>query len=314
MMSSDEQQQSKKTGLKGEEDSNVKLTIDDVDTSAKSVFDEDPLKSLVIKSPAKVQSSEVRVEKFNNATELPRSSTSSTEAKPLPLVLRRIVAAIIDAMIVGFGGALIISILFVALNLAHPTPPPPGTIGLNLAVVLIFYTCAALLAFNWICPIALILLCLACLSSMPNLDLSTAFWQIGLAIISPLYDGMCVASSLQGTIGKRLLGLVVQTNEGNRLSFGRAILRHLARGLSFITVVGYIIGLFGKKHSCLHDLTCETEVVGRKPSDEVSKTQIGLSVAKQNMTVCVVLSIVIGIVLRFAIDYLYTLKYLMNIH
>jgi hypothetical protein len=122
MMPGDEEQQSKKTGLMGEEDSHVNLIIDEVDSSAKkSVFDEDPLKSLAIKSPAKIQSSEVRVEKSCVAQERLRSSTSSTEPKPLPIVLRRIVAAIIDAMIVGFGGALIISTISIALSLAsHP--------------------------------------------------------------------------------------------------------------------------------------------------------------------------------------------------
>jgi uncharacterized RDD family membrane protein YckC len=70
------------------------------------------------------------------------------------------------------------------------------------------------------------------------------------------------SSSRQGTWGKVLMGLRICDEQGNRLSFGRALVRNLSKILSSGTLgLGYLIGFFNKKQQCLHDLIAGTLVV-----------------------------------------------------
>ena len=69
-----------------------------------------------------------------------------------------------------------------------------------------------------------------------------------------------VASPLQGSPGKRVLGLRVAGRDGERLSLPRAARRHLAAGLSWLTLnIGHLVAL-PAPHRALHDRIAGTRV------------------------------------------------------
>lgn len=75
--------------------------------------------------------------------------------------------------------------------------------------------------------------------------------------------GMCMeCSSIQGTLGKKWLGLKVTDEKGARLSPGRSIWRNVAKIVSVLTLgLGYFIGFFNLRQQCLHDKIAGTLVI-----------------------------------------------------
>lgn len=71
------------------------------------------------------------------------------------------------------------------------------------------------------------------------------------------------SSSLSATFGKKIMGIYVITENGDKLSIGKAIIRNLARQLSSIFFIGYIMALFTEKTQTLHDKIAKTLVVKR---------------------------------------------------
>jgi uncharacterized RDD family membrane protein YckC len=85
-----------------------------------------------------------------------------------------------------------------------------------------------------------------------------AFW---------LYFALQESSSLQATLGKRLLGLYVADEQGNRISFGRASGRLFGKFLSgMILYIGFIMAAFTQRRQALHDMMAGTVVLKREPS------------------------------------------------
>lgn len=82
------------------------------------------------------------------------------------------------------------------------------------------------------------------------------------AIIALLYWTILESSKLQGTIGKVALGIKVTDLEGNKLDFGKALVRNLCKIISgMILGLGYIIAAFTDKKQGLHDMIASTLVV-----------------------------------------------------
>lgn len=76
------------------------------------------------------------------------------------------------------------------------------------------------------------------------------------------YYAILESSSLQGTLGKKVLGLKVVNYQGGRISFGRATGRFFAQFLSSIILfVGYIMVAFTQKKQGLHDIMAQCLVV-----------------------------------------------------
>jgi uncharacterized RDD family membrane protein YckC len=84
-----------------------------------------------------------------------------------------------------------------------------------------------------------------------------------LASIGCLYYSLFEASSWQATPGKRILRLYVTDLNGQRLTFGRALLRNLARQISGFLVIGYVIAGFTEKKQALHDILAGSLVMRR---------------------------------------------------
>lgn len=76
------------------------------------------------------------------------------------------------------------------------------------------------------------------------------------------YEAVMYSSKWQGTIGKRVMGLVVVDDQGNRLSFLHALGRAMVKSFSgIICYIGYFVMLFSEKHQTLHDSIAKTLVL-----------------------------------------------------
>lgn len=77
-----------------------------------------------------------------------------------------------------------------------------------------------------------------------------------------LYEALLLSSPWQATVGKKLLGLKVTDESGNRISFARATGRHFAKYISFLTLcIGFIMAAFTERKRALHDIIAGTLVM-----------------------------------------------------
>ena len=84
----------------------------------------------------------------------------------------------------------------------------------------------------------------------------------GSFVLWILYSTILEASSLQGTFGKRWLGIKVVDESGARLSLGRSTVRNVAKLLSFLPLgLGFIWALFRKDRRTWHDMIAKTYVI-----------------------------------------------------
>ncbi|WP_416867933.1 MAG: RDD family protein [Imperialibacter sp.] len=80
--------------------------------------------------------------------------------------------------------------------------------------------------------------------------------------IQVLYFSFMESSKYQATVGKIALGLKVTDMEGNKLDFGKTLLRNLGKIVSsMILGIGYIMAGFTEKKQGLHDMIASTLVV-----------------------------------------------------
>jgi uncharacterized RDD family membrane protein YckC len=84
-----------------------------------------------------------------------------------------------------------------------------------------------------------------------------------LLVFPAIYFAAFESSKYQATPGKIALGIIVTDLKGERISFGQAVARTLARALSgWLTLnIGYVIAAFTKKKQGLHDLIAATIVL-----------------------------------------------------
>jgi uncharacterized RDD family membrane protein YckC len=77
-----------------------------------------------------------------------------------------------------------------------------------------------------------------------------------------LYGAITECSALQGTIGKKLLGLRVTDNDGQQLTIGRSFVRNLAKIISFLPLgLGFLWAIWSKRKRGWHDIIAKTLVV-----------------------------------------------------
>jgi len=100
-----------------------------------------------------------------------------------------------------------------------------------------------------------------------NIDIDITYMATSNSItivIGWLYFALLESSSGQATLGKRALGIIVTDYEGRRISFLRATGRHFAKIISVvILLIGYIMIAFTQKKQGLHDIIAETLVVSK---------------------------------------------------
>lgn len=98
---------------------------------------------------------------------------------------------------------------------------------------------------------------------MAIVDLIDSFLSL---IVWWIYFAVMHSSEWQATVGKRVVGLKVVDENGNRISFGRATGRYFAELLSgLILLIGYMMVGWTKRKQGLHDMIANTYVVKVKP-------------------------------------------------
>lgn len=95
-------------------------------------------------------------------------------------------------------------------------------------------------------------------------------------VMNWLYFALMESSSMQATVGKLAVGVVVTDLEGNRISFGRATGRYFAKILSgIVLLIGYIMVAFTERKQGLHDMVAGTLVwKTRDPRSLVSHEEV----------------------------------------
>lgn len=101
-------------------------------------------------------------------------------------------------------------------------------------------------------------------TSLSNLPQPNPEVLLGLVLFGCLYWAIFEASAWQATPGKRILRIYVTDLRGRRLSFARALLRNIARQLSGIFFIGYMMVGFTERKQALHDLLASTLVLRRQ--------------------------------------------------
>jgi uncharacterized RDD family membrane protein YckC len=90
---------------------------------------------------------------------------------------------------------------------------------------------------------------------------SLAMWSLILPTVW-CYFAVAESSSMQSTLGKRTLNMVVTDKRGHRIGLGRATARWLLNILSALSLgIGYLMIAFMPKKQALHDVLAGTLVV-----------------------------------------------------
>lgn len=86
--------------------------------------------------------------------------------------------------------------------------------------------------------------------------------QLANTLMWVAYYGGLESSTMQGTLGKRAVGIMVVDENGERLTFGRAAGRYLAMYISaLLLLIGFIMVAFDKRKQGLHDKIANCLVV-----------------------------------------------------
>ena len=101
-------------------------------------------------------------------------------------------------------------------------------------------------------------------STMGNETASSAIDVVTYTVMLWLYFTLMESSTLQATVGKMALRIVVTDLRGQRMSWGKVNARFWAKILSgLILMIGYIMAGFTDRKQALHDIIAGTLVVKR---------------------------------------------------
>jgi len=91
-----------------------------------------------------------------------------------------------------------------------------------------------------------------------NTGASTA----SFGIVGWLYYALMESSDHQATVGKKVLGLKVVDEQGNKISFLRATGRYVGKWVSSLILgIGYLMAAFTAKKQALHDIMASCLVI-----------------------------------------------------
>lgn len=109
--------------------------------------------------------------------------------------------------------------------------------------------------------------------SIPGFFLGKFFGFMGVGfgihlVLGFLYYPFFECSNMSATPGKALMGMVVLTEAGERISFKAAVVRYFARYLSMLLLmIGYLMQLITVRRQTLHDMISETVVTDKESAD-----------------------------------------------
>lgn len=86
--------------------------------------------------------------------------------------------------------------------------------------------------------------------------------------LSIAYLAYFLSSKKQATIGKRIMGIYVGNRDGSRISPTKSFCRAIASILTSATLgIGFLLVIFTKEKTALHDIICNTRVFHGKKND-----------------------------------------------
>ena len=92
-------------------------------------------------------------------------------------------------------------------------------------------------------------------------------------VLSMLYFAYFESSEKQATPGKGVMKIKVTDTNGNRLSFGKALVRNLMKIISgLILYIGFIMAAFTQKKQALHDMAASAILIDASPQRELNTT------------------------------------------
>ena len=112
-------------------------------------------------------------------------------------------------------------------------------------------------------------------SFLDGLNMLIPAWILGMLlpyvggiILGLIYKPVFEASALKGTPGKAMMGMVVLSESGERLTLKQAYIRYFCSILSgLVLCIGYLMNLFTAKRQTLHDMIAESVVVNQESPD-----------------------------------------------
>lgn len=115
---------------------------------------------------------------------------------------------------------------------------------------------------------------------IPAWILGTLIPFAGGLVLGLLYKPVFEASPLKATPGKAMMGMIVVSETGERLTLKQSYIRYFCSILSgFVLGIGYLMNLFTAKRQTLHDMIAESVVINQEPPD-LNYFQVWLSELK----------------------------------
>ena len=192
-----------------------------------------------------------RLETGGDSTEAARTARHAV-GEPEPVSLPTALASLDVALEVKIPG------------LQGPLPDPPAKPSQMYAG---FWRRFFALLIDSVILFLLVFVSLIFLSSTPGIiDNNGAIlvWYVFWGIMIWGYFAGLESSSLQATLGKSAMGIVVTDQRGGRVNFGRATARHFAKWLSAVIVgAGFVLAAFTPRKQALHDIVSGALVVKR---------------------------------------------------
>jgi uncharacterized RDD family membrane protein YckC len=148
-----------------------------------------------------------------------------------------------------------------------PPPPPddPGTFYAGFGLRLAAYLIDGAVLTGGLLIVSLLLFAFFLLTNGDNVAGLWIFLACFWVVVIWLYRAGMESSTLQGTVGKRIMGLAVVNRSGRRPSIARASLRFLVELVSMALLgLGFLIALTNRRRQALHDLMAGTLVVRRE--------------------------------------------------
>jgi uncharacterized RDD family membrane protein YckC len=116
---------------------------------------------------------------------------------------------------------------------------------------------------------------------IPSLAMGYIIPYVGGIVLGLLYTPIFLASPLQATPGKALMGIAVVDENGNTITLKTSIIRYVSTILSgLILCIGYLMNLFTAKRQTLHDVLAGTVVI-MKTAPNVNYFNIWLAEVKK---------------------------------
>jgi len=185
--------------------------------------------------------------------------TVSTHSKPHSAMIPRLIAKLIDALLIATIDSILMYAFWVigmASGLLDATPAHWFQILCTFPLFFLDGLCV------FAVPAALIYLNFADAFPMQTATLANTFF-VTIITVNWLYFSMFESSPTRGTPGKVFMELAVVDPNGRSIDFVSASIRHAAKLISTLTLFLPVFGTY--KNCCLHDLISNSCVAVEDP-------------------------------------------------